>query len=425
MPSPEDPRFPVRGPTRSSVFSEPREAGAGSTVEPQEAGGRAERGGVGPSRSASGRAARRIVQGLFLEAGIRVNGTAPHDPQVSDARFYRRVLRDGSLGLGESYVEGWWEAEEIDGLFHRVVAAGLLQHARGRRVLAAASWLGRLSNPQSRRRAAQDAKRHYEKGIDLFQAMLDRRMTYSCGYWKDARTLDEAQEAKLDLVCRKLQLREGQTLLDIGCGWGSLVGYAAERYGVRATGITVSPEQAEVAEATCRALPVEIRVQDYRELRGQYDTVVSVGMLEHVGPRNYRSYMEVVRRSLAPDGLSLLQTITGNETTRAIDPWIARYIFPGAVLPTLSQIAGAAEGLLVIEDVHGFGPDYDRTLLAWHRRFEEAWLGLRDRYGEQFRRMWRYYLLSCAGTFRARGIQVLQVLLTPPGRVRPDGANVR
>jgi cyclopropane-fatty-acyl-phospholipid synthase len=224
-------------------------------------------------------------------------------------------------------------------------------------------------------------------------------MTYSCGYWRGARNLDEAQEAKLDLICRKLQLTEGQTLLDIGCGWGSLVGYTDERYGVRATGITNSPEQAEIARKACRHLPVEIRIQDYRAIDGEFDAVVSVGMFEHVGPRDYRTYMETVDRCLATNGISLLHTIAGNTEVRAIDPWIRRYVFPGAVLPTLGQVARAAEGLFVLEDVHAFGPDYDRTLLAWHRRFEEAWPTLRGRYDEQFRRLWRYYLLACAGAF--------------------------
>jgi cyclopropane-fatty-acyl-phospholipid synthase len=180
-----------------------------------------------------------------------------------------------------------------------------------------------------------------------------------------------------------------------------------------------------VAAATYRRLPVEIRVQDYRAVNGRYDAVVSVGMFEHVGPRNYRTYMEVVRRCLAADGISLLHTITGNAPTSAIDPWVRRYVFPGAILPTLGQIASAAEGLFVLEDVHAFGPDYDRTVLAWHRRFERAWPALRSRYDERFRRLWRYYLLASAGVFRARGAQVVQVVMTHPGRVRPDGADAR
>ena len=220
-----------------------------------------------------------------------------------------------------------------------------------------------------------------------------------------------------------LRDRLGKTLLDIGCGWGSLVSYAAERYGVVATGVTVSPEQAEVARETCRHLPVEIRVQDYRLVEGRYDAVVSVGMFEQVGPKNHRTYMEVVDRCLAPSGISLLHTITG--TSETVDPWLHRYIFPGGNAPTLEQITRAAEGLFVVDDMHNFGPDYDRTLMAWHQRFEEAWPGLRARYDERFRRLWRYYLLQCAGAFRARTVHLLQIILSRRGRGRPEGADIR
>ena len=235
-------------------------------------------------------------------------------------------------------------------------------------------------------------------------------------------SLDEAQEAKLDLICRKVGVREGSTLLDIGCGWGSLARYAAEHHGARVRGITVSPEQAEIARKVCCGLPVEIEVQDYRAARGRFDAVVSVGMFEHVGPKNYRTYMKVVERCLEPGGAGLLHTIAGNRRTPHIDPWLHRYIFPGANLPTLGEIAEAAEGLFVVEDVHNFGPDYDRTLVEWHRNFEEAWPGLRDRYGERFRRLWRYYLLCSAGSFRSGRTQLFQVVLTRPGASRPPGA---
>jgi len=285
----------------------------------------------------------------------------------------------------------------------------------------ATALAARVFNLQSLGRAGRHAREHYERGLELHRAMLDERMTYSCGYWADAGTLDDAQEAKLELVCRKLGLDEGDTLLDLGCGWGSLVRYAAERHGARAVGVTVSPEQARVAREACRGLPVEIRERDYREAGGTYDAVASVGMFEHVGPKNYRAYMETVDRCLAPGGVSLLHTIAGNERTRHIDPWIHEYVFPGANLPTLGQIGEAAEGLFLVEDVHNFGPDYDRTLMAWLRRFDRTWPELRDAYDERFRRIWRYYLMASAGTFRARKAQLFQVVLTRPGTPRPDG----
>lgn len=393
----------------------PRSSGGSSALADDRSteAGRRSTGGSGWSE--------RTLRELLGEVGVTVDGPAPHDMQVRDPRFYRRVLRHGSLGLGESYVDGWWDAEAPDETIRRILEGGLQERAvRSPRIIAVA-LAARILNLQSRRRAGRHARDHYERGLDLHRAMLDRRMVYSCGYWREAETLDEAQEAKLELICRKMGLSEGDTLLDIGCGWGSLARWAAERHGVKVTGVTVSPEQAEVARDECRGLPVEIEVRDYREVDGRFDAVVSVGMFEHVGPKNYRTYMEVVDRCLAPGGVSLLHTIAGNRRTRHIDPWVHRYVFPGANLPTMSEVSEAAEGLFVVEDVHNFGPDYDRTLMAWHGRFEEAWPRLRERYDERFHRLWRYYLLACAGTFRARRAQLLQVVLTRPGTARPAG----
>lgn len=362
--------------------------------------------------------AEATVRDLFQEVGVRVDGPEPHDPQVHDSRFYRRVLAEGSLGLGESYVEGWWDAEAVDVFIFRVLSGGLSRRVRRSPRIMAQALQARILNLQRPNRASRHVRSHYERGLDLFRVMLDRRMVYSCGYWREAETLDEAQEAKLDLTCRKLGLAPGMRLLDIGCGWGALARHAAERFGVEAVGITLSPEQAAVARETCGDLPVEIRVQDYREVRERFDAVVSVGMFEHVGPRNHRRYMEAVDRCLSPEGVSLLHTIAGNEPTPHIDPWIHRHIFPGGHLPTLAEIAGAAEGLFVLEDVHNFGPDYDRTLMEWCRRFEAGWEALADRYDATFRRAWRYYLLSCAGAFRARFTQLFQVVLSRPGASR-------
>jgi cyclopropane-fatty-acyl-phospholipid synthase len=364
---------------------------------------------------------RDTVANLLGRAGITIDGEEPYDIRVHDRRFYRRLIGDGSLGLGEAYVDGWWDARAVDEVIHRILDAEV-----GRRVTRTPRvvWMALLSralNLQDRR-AQRNVRVHYERGLDLFRAMLDERMIYSCGYWARAGTLEEAQEAKLDLICRKLGLRTGQTLLDIGCGWGGLARWAAERHGVRVVGVTLSPEQAAVARDTCEGLPVEIRVQDYREVGGRFDAVVSVGMFEHVGPKNHGVYVDAVDRCLAPGGVSLLHTIAGNRATHHIDPWMHRYVFPGAGLPTLGQIADACAGRLVVEDVHNLGPDYDRTLVAWHRRFEGAWDRLRDRYDERFRRLWRYYLLSCAGAFRARDLQVYQVVLTRRGTGRPASA---
>jgi cyclopropane-fatty-acyl-phospholipid synthase len=245
--------------------------------------------------------------------------------------------------------------------------------------------------------------------------MLGPTMAYSCGYWRKANTLEEAQNAKHELACRKLGLRDGLRVLDIGCGWGGFAKYAATHYGVEVTGVTLSMAQAEYAEQRCAGLPVRIELRDYRDVRESFDRIVSIGMFEHVGPGNYREYFESVRRNLAADGLFLLHTIGTLRSKRTMNHWMARYIFPNAVVPSGSQILRAAEGIFVLEDWHNFGADYDKTLMAWHANFEAAWPALCDRYGERFRRMWRYYLLTCAGSFRARQSQLWQVVFSKHG----------
>ncbi len=351
---------------------------------------------------------------LLAFADVRLDGGRPWDLQVKDGRLFARVLAQGSLGLGESYMDGWWESARLDEFFTRILAAELdtrVQPWRDAfRVLRA-----RLVNRQRPSRAFEIGRRHYDIGNDLFARMLDRRMIYSCGYWKDAATLDEAQEAKLDLVCRKLGLRQGMRVLDIGCGWGGTAKFAAERYGVAVVGATVSAEQARLARELCAGLDVEILLADYRSLRGTFDRILSIGMFEHVGCKNYAAFMRLVRGLLAPDGLFLLHTIGGNRSQRKNDPWTERYIFPNSMLPSARQIAAAIEGVFVLEDWHGFGPDYDRTLLAWHANFERAWPALAGRYDERFHRMWRYFLLSSAGGFRARKNQLWQLVLSPGG----------
>lgn len=360
--------------------------------------------------------ARDTVESLLTAAGIRIDGPAPWDLQVHDQRFYARVLGGGSLAAGESYMDGWWDAARLDQFFERVFASGIEDRLRNPLRLAL-TWLRfGLLNPQSHRHAHEIGERHYDAGNDLFARMLDKRMVYSCGYWKDASDLDTAQEAKLDLICRKLGLEPGMRLLDIGCGWGGLVRYAAEHYGIEAVGITVSREQVALAREHCAGLPVEIRLADYREVKEPFDRIASVGMVEHVGWRNYRAFMDTARRCLNSGGLFLLHTIGSNRSVRVTDPWIGKYIFPNSHLPSLAQLTRAAEGLFQIEDVHSFGPDYDRTLMAWHANFERGWPGIAAKYGERFYRMWRYYLLSCAAAFRVRRIQLWQLLLSVPGR---------
>jgi len=357
---------------------------------------------------------RGLIQRMLDGADVRLDGTRPWDPQVHDERLFRRVLAGGSVGLGEAYLDGWWDCASIDELFHRLLRAGLDRRFYGVRELLDVVQ-ARVSNLQRPSRADRIAHRHYDLGEDLFRAMLDRRRIYSCGYWRNAATLDDAQEAKLELVCEKLRLKPGMRVLDIGCGWGGAARFAAERYQVEVVGITVSEPQVASARELCQNLPVEICLQDYRALEGRFDRIYSLGMFEHVGYKNYRRFMRVVRDHLEPDGLFLLHTIGGMSSARTTDPWIARYVFPNSMLPSMAQICTAIEGLFVMEDWHNFGAHYDATLMHWYRHFEESWPALANRYDERFHRMWRYYLLSCAGGFRARRNQLWQIVLSPRG----------
>jgi cyclopropane-fatty-acyl-phospholipid synthase len=357
---------------------------------------------------------REKVETLLQGTDIRVNGDRPWDVQVTDPRFFKRVLTHVSLGLGESYMDGWWDCQNLDEMMTRLLQAGL-DRAVVARVLALDLAEATLFNLQSRTRAWIVAKQHYDIGNDLYRAMLDSKLVYSCGYWKDADTLDEAQTAKIDLVCRKLQLKPGMRVLDIGCGWGSAAAYVAEHYGCSVVGVTVSEEQYRYGTELCRDLPVEIRLQDYRDIRETFDRVYSVGMFEHVGYRNYRTYMEEVRRLLHNDGIFLLHTIGGNRSVKTTDPWINRYIFPNGMLPSVRQIGAAIDGLFVMEDWHNFGQYYDTTLMHWFRNFDAAWPELKEKYDDRFYRMWKYYLLSCAASFRARKNQLWQVVLSGDG----------
>ena len=349
-------------------------------------------------------------------AQVAINGDQAWDIQVHDRRWYARVMAGGSLALGESYMDGWWDCQALDKLFHRLLRARLDEKVRITPGLVWASLMSRLSNRQSRHRADQVAKAHYNLGNDLFASMLDQDLNYSCAWWDEGcADLEQAQKNKLDLICRKLMLKPGMRLLDIGCGWGGLARFAAREYGVEVLGITVSQPQAELAGRRCQGLPVEIRLQDYRSVQGRFDRVVSVGMFEHVGYKNYRAFMRVAANCLSGDGLLLLHTIGRNDSAVQADRWIATYIFPNGMLPSVRQIARACEGLFVLEDWHSLGPHYDRTLMAWHHNFQQAWSRLKKRYDERFRRMWTYYLLSCAGAFRARSIQLWQVVLSLKG----------
>lgn len=362
-------------------------------------------------RRKSSSASRRMHE-LLGECDIQIDGPGSCDIQVHDQRFYSRVLLDGSLGLGESYMDQWWSVRDLDGFIYRLLAARLDRRVWSWRDVAAYAST-RVFNLQTPGRAFQVGEQHYDLGNDLYEAMLDPLMIYSCGYWKDATTLQAAQQAKLDLVFQKLDLRPGQRVLDIGCGWGGALRYAAERYGVEGVGITVSEEQAAYARSRCSSPPITIRLEDYRNLRGEFDHIYSIGMFEHVGAKNYRTYLQTARRHLKQGGRFLLHSIGTMNPVGHPDPWLEKYIFPNSVLPSQRQIVQAIEGLFAIEGWQRIGKYYDPTLLAWRANFEANWPRLRPRRNDRFYRMWRYYLSACAGSFRAGNNDVWQVLLAP------------
>jgi cyclopropane-fatty-acyl-phospholipid synthase len=368
----------------------------------------------------------KTVKSLLAQAGIELNGTGDADIQVKNPEFYRRVIRRGSLGLGESYMDGWWEVKKLDEFFCRVLAASLDEKVKNWKILP--QLLGAIIFNQGKRSKAYEiGEKHYDLGNSLFQNMLDKRMVYSCGYWKNAQNVDDAQQAKLDLICRKLYLKPGMKILDIGCGWGSFCKYAAENYGAEVFGISVSKEQVTMGMENCKGLNVKIMLRDYREFysdnlmdkNNSFDRVVSLGMIEHVGCKNFRKFMKTVHHLLKEDGLFLLHTIGGNKSVIATDQWIGKYIFPNSMLPSIKQIGASIEDLFVMEDWHNFGAYYDRTLMAWFDNFERFWYKIKTDYDERFFRMWKYYLLSCAGSFRARKNQLWQIVLSKTGV--PDG----
>ena len=362
-------------------------------------------------------AAKQLITDLAARAGITINGGRPHDITVHDERFFARVARDGSLGLGESYMEGWWDAANLAELHHRIASGRVAARLRGDLSLLFQALRAHLLNLQSPSRAHVVARDHYDLTDQAYRCMTDTWVTLSCGYWRDAATLQEAQEAKLDLICRKLELRPSQRVLDIGCGFGSFARFAADRHGCTVVGINISARQLDVARELAGDLPVEFVLCDYRDAPARFgadcfDHVVSAGMFEHVGHRNFGAYMKAARRVLKPGGLFLLHTVGSNVSVRRNDRWFDRYIFPNGMLPSIAQIGRAIEGLFTMEDWHNFGHDYSRTLAAWYEQFERSWPGPRD---DSFYRMWKYYLLCSAGQFSSRRVQLWQLVLAREG----------
>jgi cyclopropane-fatty-acyl-phospholipid synthase len=360
--------------------------------------------------------AQKLLTNLLAVADIQINGARPWDIQVYDARFFGRVLASGTLGFGESYMDGWWDCDELDEMCCRAIRARLERRFAFRLSTLWALLTALVLNQQTIRRSRKVGRVHYDLSNDFFKAMLDPNMQYSCALFEDGDDLAAAQLRKLEWICQRLRLRPGLRLLDIGCGWGGLARYAATNYGCQVVGVTISKEQFEYAKHWCRGLDIEIQLRDYREkITGQFDRAVSIGMVEHVGHKNYRAYFRAAADALGKDGLFLCQGICRNFSAVGTDPWIKRYIFPNSMLPSAARLLRTAEDLFVLVDIKNIGLNYDPTLLAWNKNFERSWPRFADHYGEHFRRMWRFYLLSCAGAFRARSLQVFSMLFSKEG----------
>ncbi|MGA8164778.1 MAG: cyclopropane fatty acyl phospholipid synthase [Waddliaceae bacterium] len=366
---------------------------------------------------------KSIAQRMLESANVKINGPNPWDIQVLDERFYKRLFLAQTLGVGESYMDGWWSCDRLDELSFRIQ-----RHLNQDRFLYVLlnfyQNIGHFFiNKQTKLRSLAVAEQHYNLNNSLYHAMLGETMAYTCGYWKQATDLSSAQLAKYDVICRKAQLKSGEKVLELGCGWGGFAKYAAENYGATVDAVNIAREQIHYAQTLCRGLPIRLHTCDYRDVdfynphRIQYDKVISIGLCEHVGHKNYGRFLGLVRNQLKEDGLFLLHTIGKNVTTAVTDRWVQKYIFPGGMLPTLKLLSQASEKHFVIEDMHNFGADYDKTLMAWHHNFERAWPNFNDQFDERFYRMWSYYLLGSAGAFRARTMQLWQLILSPKGKL--------
>lgn len=365
--------------------------------------------------------AEAVVRDLFATAGVEIGGSAPHDLTVHDDRFYAKLLRWGELGMGESYIDGWWDCDALEQMIDRLLRARLHLVLKG-------NWRMRLGvvkaivfNLQNEKRATDSARAHYDIGNDLYRLMLDRRMQYTCAYFAGTDDLDEAQEAKLDLICRKLDLKPGMRVLELGCGFGGFAIYAAEKYGVEVEGYNVSKAQLEVAREMAGDLPVTFHLADYREAKGRFDAVVSIGMMEHIGYKNHRTMLEVIERSMTDEAVALVHTIGSNSSRLRAERFVDKYLFPNAVSPSIAQFGAAIDGLLVLEDVQNIGEHYAPTLEAWWHNFDAGYDQLdHSVYDQRFYRLWRYYLLAASGASTSRKGQLWHFVMTKMGRPQPD-----
>lgn len=359
---------------------------------------------------------KQIVEEILALADVKINGDRPSDIRVYDERLYNRLLSDGSLGLGEAYMDGWWDADSLDECMCKLLSARLEEKVKPTWAMTWNHLKAKFFNMQAKGdRSKKVINEHYEIGDDLYELMLGDTLAYTCAYWKNSTTLDEAQNKKFDLIAKKLDLKPGMRVLDLGCGWGGFAAHIAKNYGAQVVAVNLSEKQCAYAKKKCEGLSVEVRNQDYREAEGQFDRVISIGLMEHVGQKNYKDFMVLIHSCLKEDGLALVHTIGRNSSTLTTEPWIGKYIFPHGHLPSITQIGESIEELFVMEDWHNMGANYDATLMSWYKNFEKNWSKIKSTYPDPFFKMWKYYLLSCAGSFRARNIQLWQIVLSKKG----------
>jgi cyclopropane-fatty-acyl-phospholipid synthase len=357
------------------------------------------------------------LENVLDRLGISVNCNQPDSVLVNSPDFYKKVLKSGSLGFGEAYVDGLWDTQDLSALFCKITSIDYRNILYKKNIgLLFLILRHKLFNYQSISLSKKSARKHYNIGNDLYMKMLDPELNYSCAYWKEADSLEMAQQHKLDLICRKMNLAPGMRVLDVGCGWGSFARFAAKNYGVEVVGITLSEEQLAHCQERHEDLSVEYILKDYRKLESnQFDRIVSIGMFEHVGLKNFKTYFKKLHHLLKDEGLFLLHTIGSKKSTIKSDPWITRYIFPNGKLPSIAQTAKASEAYFCFEDLHNIGSDYDKTLMAWNDNCLENREMIETNYGKDFFRLWTYYLQSCAGAFRSRSLHLWQIVLSKKG----------
>jgi cyclopropane-fatty-acyl-phospholipid synthase len=351
-------------------------------------------------------------------------GTGPDGTLiVHDHRFYRRIIKEASLGLGESYMEGWWDAkgEDIVSILGVVLLNNLPQKLpKSVQLLLSVLKHGRVRTA-GRSKSRSNIARHYDVGNDFYELFLDEDyMGYTCGLQLNVQdTSEDLQRQKFDLVCRKLGLKRGETLVDLGCGFGGMLRHAAKHYGISGVGCTLSTGQAEWASRKIReeGLQDRIRVElmDYRDMSGQFDKVVSIGMAEHVWSNGYGTLFGKAASLIPVGGIGLVHTIGSTDAPDDFyDPWMNRYIFPGARLPRLAELCSAADGAgLTVGHAENLRPHYAETLRLWRAKFAAnrgTIRALGPQYDDSFLRMWDYYLQAADSTFRYGTCQLYQVL---------------